>query len=332
LPFVSTNFDTQFAGVSAQTGIFTLMPRQPYPLFRFTRAEQRALAVLGVLLMVLSGIHFWAGATQTLPPRNYAAFDKLLAAVPVNPDTDSLAVAAETPAEQVHELAGEHSIYSRREKFYFNPNELPEYKWIELGLSPAQARSVKKFETSGGKFVYRQDVKKLYVVSAELYTELEPFIVLPDEPAGEKQLHFPVASHQAKPLPPVVELNAADTSALMKLQGIGPVFARRIVAYRQRLGGFHSPDQLLEVFGFDQERLDMLEGKVKADTVYIRKLNINTATTAELKRHPYFTPALASALVSYRNAHGPFRALPDVMRCQLFGPDLYRKLAPYLTL
>ncbi|MCA6361890.1 MAG: ComEA family DNA-binding protein [Bacteroidetes bacterium] len=308
------------------------MPRQPHPLFRFTRNEQRALVVLGVAVIVLCGVHFWMGATQTLPERNYDTFNKLLAAVHTEAATDSQSVLPEIQLEQVHELASEHSIYSRREKFYFNPNQLPEYKWIELGLSPAQARSVKKFEASGGKFVYRQDVKKLFVVSAELYTELEPFIVLPDEPAGDKQFHLPVAAHQTKPLPPVVELNAADTSALMKLEGIGPVFARRIVAYRQRLGGFHSPDQLLEVFGFDQERLELLDGKVKTDSSYIRKVNINTASAAELRRHPYFTPALAVALVNYRNTHGPFRTLPDVMRCQLFGPDLYRKLAPYLTL
>lgn len=319
-----------------QTGIFTLMPRQPHPLFRFTRTEQRALAVLGVALMVLCGIHFWAASEQTLPNRNYSAFDKLLAAIKPAENTatlpDTQAVSSETQTEQVYELAGEHSIYSRRARFYFNPNELPEYKWVELGLSPAQARSVKKFEASGGKFVYRQDVKKLFVISPEMYIELEPYIVLPDQPANTADHVAAFPSRQSKVLPQVVELNAADTSALMKLDGIGPVFARRIVAYRQRLGGFHSSAQLLEVFGFDQERLDLLEGKVKTDSTYIRKVNVNTATAAELKRHPYFTPALATALVSYRNAHGPFRSLPDVMRCQLFGPDLYRKLAPYLTL
>lgn len=315
-----------------QTGIFTLMPRQPHPLFRFTRTEQRALVVLGVALMVLCGIHFWASSEQTLPNRNYSAFDKLLASIKPANMADTLEITPEPQAEQLHELAGEHSIYSRRARFYFNPNDLPEYKWVELGLSPAQARSVKKFEASGGKFVYRQDVKKLFVISPEMYTELEPYIVLPDQPHNTNQYTSASLPGSSRALPQVVELNAADTSALMKLEGIGPVFARRIVAYRQRLGGFHSPAQLLEVFGFDQERLDMLEGKVKTDSTYIRKVNVNTATAAELKRHPYFTQALASSLVSYRNAHGPFRSLPDVMRCQLFGPDLYRKLAPYLTL
>ncbi|MCU0432584.1 MAG: helix-hairpin-helix domain-containing protein [Bacteroidia bacterium] len=323
------------AGANGQTGIFTPVPRLPHPLFRFTRAEQRGLAVLGLLVMLLSGAHFWASAGKELPERNYAAFDQLLAANAAPEkfsQTDTLATTTENEPEPIYQLAGEHSIYSRGEKFYFDPNQLPEYKWVKLGLTPAQARSVKKFEASGGKFRYRQDVKKLFVISPEFYTEIEPYIALPDEPSNNAAVAaIPAASHKPR-LPEVIELNAADTSALMHLEGIGPVFARRIVAYRQRLGGFYSPAQLTEVFGFDEERLEMIDGKVKTDSTYIRKINVNTASAAELKKHPYFTPVVANAVVNYRNAHGPFRNLPEVMRCQLFGPDLYRKLAPYLTL
>src|SRR5437660_80245 len=36
----------------------------------------------------------------------------------------------------------------------------------------------------------------------------------------------------------VIELNTADSAKLTELKGIGPSFARRIVNYRNRLGGF----------------------------------------------------------------------------------------------
>ncbi|MGL5891987.1 MAG: ComEA family DNA-binding protein [Bacteroidia bacterium] len=300
-------------------------------LFQFTRRERRALAVLAGIIALLCVWHFSSSGFAALPEYNYAAFDKLIAANSAQPATDS----AETPPqESMYELAGEKSIYHRKEKFYFDPNNLPEDKWVRLGLSPAQARSVKKFEASGGKFRYRQDVKKLIVVSPELYIELEPYIALPDEklPDETNVAGHSGSSKSASRIPQIIELNAADTAALVKLEGIGPVFARRIVAYRQKLGGFYSSGQLLEVFGFDQERLDLVAARINVDSAYIRKINVNTARTEDLRRHPYFTPVVAKALVSYRNSHGPFRNLPDVMRCQLFTPELYRKLAPYLTI
>ena len=50
-----------------------------------------------------------------------------------------------------------------------------------------------------------------------------------------------------------VELNSADSVTLQLLHGIGPAYARRIVNYRDRLGGFVSTTQLLEVYGFGPE-------------------------------------------------------------------------------
>ena len=44
-----------------------------------------------------------------------------------------------------------------------------------------------------------------------------------------------------------VELNTADTATLKKIPGIGSYYARRIVDYRNRLGGFVSVAQLKEM-------------------------------------------------------------------------------------
>ena len=52
----------------------------------------------------------------------------------------------------------------------------------------------------------------------------------------------------------VIELNQADTLTLKKIPGIGSTFARRIVGYRELLGGFYTVHQLAEVYGIDEER------------------------------------------------------------------------------
>ncbi|HEU4716458.1 MAG TPA: helix-hairpin-helix domain-containing protein, partial [Bacteroidia bacterium] len=69
-----------------------------------------------------------------------------------------------------------------------------------------------------------------------------------------------------------------------------------------------------------------------ADSSYIQKININSATVAELKKHPYFTYNVAQALVNYRKVHGPFHSVADVTGCVLVNADLYRKIAPYLSI
>ena len=53
-----------------------------------------------------------------------------------------------------------------------------------------------------------------------------------------------------------VDLNAADASALASLPGIGPTLAARIVEYRRVNGPFASVDELADVAGMTQRRID----------------------------------------------------------------------------
>lgn len=224
------------------------------------------------------------------------------------------------------QVTNSRSVFQGTQLFPFNPNQLPEEDWVKLGLTPAQAKSIKKFESKGGFFKTKEDVKKLYVISPEKYLELEPFIMIPEQKADSV---FP----QKKKVSGIVyELNTADTSDLVKIQGIGPVFAARIVAYRKRLGGYHHKEQLKEVYGIDDEKFALMQGALKVDSTYITKININTVEASELRKHPYFTPGVANAIVSYRKQHGLFKQLSDIMKCHLVNAELYRKIAPYLTI
>jgi competence protein ComEA len=52
------------------------------------------------------------------------------------------------------------------------------------------------------------------------------------------------------PLP----VNRADQSALMRLPGIGPKLAEKIITYREGKGGITGPDDLIEVNGIGPKR------------------------------------------------------------------------------
>jgi competence protein ComEA len=102
-----------------------------------------------------------------------------------------------------------------------------------------------------------------------------------------------------------VELNTADSAELVKLYGIGPYYAQKILEYRERLGGFAIPEQLLEIKGFDKDRLDGFYDRVFADTSFIRKINLKTASENQLANHLYIGRYLARCIIRYRDTADP---------------------------
>jgi hypothetical protein len=63
--------------------------------------------------------------------------------------------------------------------FAFNPNNLPEEKWLAMGLSQKQATTIINYIAKGGQFKTKEDLKKIYCLSEGEYRVLEPYILLP---------------------------------------------------------------------------------------------------------------------------------------------------------
>jgi len=57
-----------------------------------------------------------------------------------------------------------------------------------------------------------------------------------------------------------VDLNTADTEALMTLPGVGEKRAEAIAEYRSLHGGFRSVDEAVQVPGITQEMIDQWQG------------------------------------------------------------------------
>jgi competence protein ComEA len=60
-----------------------------------------------------------------------------------------------------------------------------------------------------------------------------------------------------------ISLSSATQEQLEQLDGIGPALAARIIQYRQAHGGFRSIDELEEVSGIGEKRLQALRGSVQ---------------------------------------------------------------------
>jgi DNA uptake protein ComE-like DNA-binding protein len=177
---------------------------------------------------------------------------------------------------------------------------------------------------------------------------LKPFILLPDSfvrrshpdrPANRSTLWDTAATVEGdrsgypRTEPRKVELNTADTAALIALPGIGPSFARGIVKYRSMLGGYVTLDQLAEVFVLKDkpDAVEKLKELLILDTLVVQRIPINSCSVEELAAHPYARWRLAKPLIAYRTQHGPFAQVADIRGCPLVNDTVFRKLAPYLS-
>jgi competence ComEA-like helix-hairpin-helix protein len=248
-----------------------------------------------------------------------------------SPDSFDVEKAKQEIAEFERNLAPD-KVYSYREVELkpgratyttFDPNGLSAERWKQLGLSEKQIAVIKRFEAKGGHFYKKEDVQKMYVISPETYAKLEPYIQIPPTQFEQK---FPTT----KVSKVRIELNTADSLALDQVSGIGPAFASRILKYRERLGGFYSLEQLKEVYGVDSAHFAQWLPQLALNTAVVRKIDINTASFEELKRHPYLSYKQINALIQYRKQHGAYASLSDLKNIPLFTDEILRKLAPYL--
>ena len=196
------------------------------------------------------------------------------------------------------------------ESFAFDPNTVSVADLQRLGLSERQAESIENYRSKGGRFRSKEDFRKMYVVSDTLFARLEAYIDIPK-----------------------LELNMADSAALVALRGIGPYYARKILDYRERLGGFVDAAQLLEIEGIDADRLAGFSEDVTVDAKKIRKIDLWHASDTVLARHPYIGAKGARSVLRYRQLYDSARwTLPDLAKERALPPENIEKLKKYIEI
>jgi len=127
-----------------------------------------------------------------------------------------------------------------------------------------------------------------------------------------------------------INLNESDSASLLPLPGVGPVFAGRIVRYRNLLGGFVQAEQLLEVYGIERETFQRISPHLFIDSTLVQKLDLNSAGFRELLRHPYLEYVDVKALVHYRDVIGHISSLDELRQNMILPDSVMEKVAPYL--
>jgi DNA uptake protein ComE-like DNA-binding protein len=205
----------------------------------------------------------------------------------------------------------------------FDPNSADYNQLIEFGFNRFQANNVINFRTKAGIFKNKIDLLKIYGIDSTFYNTIENYIQI--EIAEESMI---VSS---KPVVMYIELNSADSTKLVQLNGIGSVYANRILKYRELLGGFYSTSQLLEVYNFPEEIYRKIEENISVDTVFIKKIRLNFAEYPDLLKHPYFNKKQVEAILNYRNKNGSFQDIFQLKSTGIIDSETFSKVRPYLT-
>jgi len=175
------------------------------------------------------------------------------------------------------------------ESFRFNPNTVSVEDLQRLGFSQKQAQAIENYRLKGGRFRRPEDFAKSFVVSDSVFARLQPYIDIPR-----------------------LDINKADSAALLALPGIGPYFAGKIVDYRHRLGGYSSTEQLLEIYRFDCEKYEALKDLITCSSP--APFALWTLPEADLARHPHISSAEAHGIVLYRQHNPPEACTVDALR------------------
>ena len=143
-----------------------------------------------------------------------------------------------------------------------------------------------------------------------------------------RNIQMPEISRQARN-DVVLDLNTADTTMLKQLPGIGSAFAKWIVDYREKLGGYCETEQLQEVYRMDTVRFNEIKDYVKIDSSFIpNQLRINSDAFKVLVKHPYLEYEDVKKIVNHREQKGLITSWEQLE--QVIGDNANPRLRYYI--
>lgn len=287
--------------------------------FTFTKGERVGLLTLLIMIGIVLLLPFIipertdnisvADSINRIETEKYLKQLKLESEIAksYNSDEDNILISLEPKLNNSPTISARSSPFK---PFMFDPNTVSLAELIKMVFTEKQSVTIINYRLKGGRFKKKEDFNILYVVDDVIYKIFESYILI--APELKSSSFKEDAIKVDKPTQNAIELNSADSLELIKVNGIGPVFASRIIKYRQKLGGFYQKEQLMEIWGIDSVKFYDLSPQVKVDTSLIVKLSINTINLTDLKKHPYLNYYLAKAIIDKRIQKGSFKSYSEI--------------------
>lgn len=298
----------------------------------FTRKERRGIFVILSLIVLISSIPF-------LYP--FIFRDKIIDHKDFNDEIASLKIIQVDSArgnfkKEYDEVNYTHRDYSKNtfnakakgSEFEFDPNTLSIDGWRKLGIREKTILTISRYLSKGGRFREAKDLKNIWGLHTEDVERLIPYVRIRGDlnPLHDDKIETKIYSSEKIKS---VDINTSDTNAFISLPGIGSTLSKRIISFREKLGGFNNIEQVKETFGLPDSVFQKIRPRLLISGDF-KKININSATVDEMKSHPYIRFNLANTIVQYRSQNGNYLSVTDIKKIMIVDEALYIKLSPYL--
>ncbi len=309
--------------------IFQRLRIKIFDAFDFSKAEQRGIIVLIVVLLLLLFFRFVISYIQNTG----------ISVVTEDAEIEFFLQRQQNYRDSILSIRNQkynpiNNSYYRKEEtkkktltpFPFDPNTLPFSGWRKLGFTEKQALQITNYQSKGGYFYEKTDLKKIYCITEDDYHILEKYIQIASKQRHETKKEKPDFQNIPK-----LELNTTDSFDLQRIPGIGQKTASQIVKYGEILGGYVHINQLREVYVIDSSRFLQISPYLYIEPQHVKKININKATINELSRHPYIDYYLAKSIIIYRQKNGDYTDIKEIKKALHLYEELYQKISPYLS-
>ncbi len=230
----------------------------------------------------------------------------------------------------------------------FDPNTVDSLTLIGFGLKPWKVKNFLHYRAAGKVFRSAEEMGDTYGWTAEDVERVRGYVRVGKEYENGKRLFGGTEKRQPKreereqwkqkgemtehasnkfQTLTKVDINTADTATLRRIPGVGAKISEAIVRYRERLGGFYSVEQLMEVKIVSPELLEWMEVSSSSN---IQKINLNKSSFQALNSHPYISYDQTKALLQYIRLYGKVKDEQALLETGIFTKEEVERLKPYL--
>lgn len=305
--------------------------------FSFTKKERSGIIILVfiILVLIVAPIFYPYFIKEEIP--DHSQFENEIAQLRIDSSAKK-SYSKKFDNEYYNDYSPSGKKYSpvKAEVFFFDPNTASVNDWVRLGVKEKTAETIQKYISNGGKFYKPDDIKKIWGLHPSDVERLLPYVSIKNttkEYAQFEKKEFVKNTNSYSPkIIQKVDVNLADTTAYISLPGIGSKLSQRIIAFREKLGGFYSIDQVAETYFLTDSTFQKIKPYLVLNSKSVKQININTASVDEMKSHPYIRYNLSNAITQYRRQHGNFNSVEEIKKIMIVTEEMYNKAAPYLAI
>ena len=192
---------------------------------------------------------------------------------------------------------------SNQPKVYpFNPNFITDFKGYKLGMSTEEIDRLIDYRKKNKWINSKEDFKKVTKVSDSLLNQISSYFKFPDWVANSKPRNKNKSQgFKEKKYDQKIDLNLATQQELKKVNGIGDIYSKRIIDYRNKLGAYTNDIQLNDIYGLDYQVINNILNEFTVKTPKeIIKMNLNKVTASDIATIPGISFELAKKIWEYR--------------------------------